>query len=84
LTSELEPVLQRWLDAHAEEPIVKRAYLLAAGLGDEQDKRDHIQDLIRMVKGIATPLPYDKARREDVERSTLGKREEAIDESVEV
>jgi hypothetical protein len=35
-----------------------------------------------MVKGIGTPLPYDKAMREDVERSTPWKREETIEETL--
>jgi hypothetical protein len=43
--------------------LMKRAMLFAEGKGTAEDKSDHLQDLIRMVKGIGTPLPYDKARR---------------------
>jgi hypothetical protein len=55
--------LERWLEAHAEDPLVKRAHLLAAGLGSIEDKRDHLQDLMKLANRIATPLPYDPGRR---------------------
>lgn len=51
-----------WLKAHAEDPLVKRAHLLAQGRGSLEDKRDHLEALIRMAKGTATPLPYDPRR----------------------
>jgi hypothetical protein len=55
--------LAKYVEEHADEPIMKRAWLLAEGKGTAQDKRDHLQDLKAMVRGIATPLPYDPATR---------------------
>jgi hypothetical protein len=52
-----------WLEAHAHDPLVKRAHLLAAGLGSIEDKRDHLQDLMKLANRIATPLPYDPRSR---------------------
>jgi hypothetical protein len=40
--------------------------LFAEGRGSDEDKSDHLQELIRMCKGIATKLPYDPAKREEV------------------
>lgn len=60
--SGIDPAVVDWLEAHANDPVVKRAWLLANGLGTLQDKRDHIQDLISMTRGITTPLPYDKSQ----------------------
>ena len=60
--SAIDPAVVDWLEAHAHDPVVKRAWLLANGLGTLQDKRDHIQDLISMTRGITTPLPYDKGQ----------------------
>jgi hypothetical protein len=53
-----EGLLGSWLEEHAEEPIVKRAWLLAEGKGDAQDKREHLQELKRLALGTA-------ARREE-------------------
>jgi hypothetical protein len=44
--------------------------LLAEDKGTTEDKCDHLEALIRMAKGIATKLPYDPARREDVLEET--------------
>jgi hypothetical protein len=55
--------LAKWTEEHAEDPVVKRAWLLAEGKGSREDKHDLLQDLIRMAKGIATPLPYDPLER---------------------
>lgn len=63
---------RQWLDEHADDALVKRAMLLAQGKGSAEDKSDHLQELIRMVKGMSKPLPYDKSRRE----------EEVLEESV--
>jgi hypothetical protein len=57
-----------WLERHAEEPLVKRAWLLAEGKGDVADKRDHLHDLMKLARGIgrcgANALPYDPRRRD--------------------
>jgi hypothetical protein len=55
--------VQDWLEAHAGDPLVKRAYLLARGLGSIEDKRDFLEDLMKLARGMATPLPYDPRRR---------------------
>jgi hypothetical protein len=60
-----DSILGECLEAHADDPLVKRAWLLAEGKGSMQDKSDHLQALIQMVKGTQ-PLPYDKTRREEV------------------
>jgi hypothetical protein len=60
--SGIDPAVVDWLEAHANNPVVKRAWLLANGLGTLQDKRDHIQDLKAQILGIAIPLPYDKGQ----------------------
>jgi hypothetical protein len=57
-----DSILGEWLEAHADAPLVKRAWLLAEGKGSVEDKRDHLQDLIKLAKGIATQLPYDPAK----------------------
>jgi hypothetical protein len=49
----------------------RNARLLAEGKGDRQDKREHLQALARMARGIATKLPYDPARREREEECTI-------------
>lgn len=61
-----DSILGEWLEAHADDPLVKRAWLLAEGKGSVEDKHDHLQELVRMCKGIAQPLPYDKTKREEV------------------
>jgi hypothetical protein len=58
--------------------LMKRAMLFAEGKGTVEDKHEHLQDLIRMVKGIGTPLPYDPTRREE------RLKKEVIEETVEV
>jgi hypothetical protein len=60
-----DSILGEWLEAHADDPLVKRAWLLAEGKGTAEDKSDHLQELIRMVKGT---LPYDKTKREEVQK----------------
>ena len=55
ISSGIDPAVVDWLEAHANDPVVKRTWLLANGLGTLQDKRDHIQDLISMTRGITTP-----------------------------
>jgi hypothetical protein len=59
--------LTRWLEHHSDDPqwgpLIKRSLLFAEGKGTKEDKHEHLQDLIRMVQGIATPLPYDPRRR---------------------
>jgi hypothetical protein len=52
----IDPAMVDWLEAHADEPIAKRAWLLASGLGDKQDKLDHIQDLIQRLRGDMSRL----------------------------
>jgi hypothetical protein len=54
-----------WLEAHAADPIVKRAHLLARGKGSREDKRDHLADLMKLANRIATPLPYDPRAKVD-------------------
>jgi hypothetical protein len=38
--------------------LMKRALLFAEGKGSDEDKHEHLQELIQIVKGM--PLPYDK------------------------
>jgi hypothetical protein len=64
-----DSILGEWLEAHADDPLVKRAWLLAEGKGSTEDKHDLLQDLIKMVKGA--PLPYDKTGREEVLEETV-------------
>jgi hypothetical protein len=59
--------LDAWLAEHADDPLVKRARLLAEGKGSAEDKSEHIRALANLARGIASrPLPYDKTRREEV------------------
>jgi hypothetical protein len=44
--------------------LMARAMLFAEGKGTREDKSEHLQALARLARGIATPLPYDKAKRE--------------------
>lgn len=46
-----------WLKAHADDPLVKRAYLLAQGLGSLEDKRDHLQSLPPWKRGTSSAWP---------------------------
>jgi hypothetical protein len=61
-----DSILGEWLEAHADDPLVKRAWMLAEGKGSAEDKSYHLQELICMCKGISQPLPYDKLKREGV------------------
>lgn len=47
--------------------LMARAQLFAEGKGSREDKRDHIQELACLARGIATPLPYDPAKRQTEE-----------------
>jgi hypothetical protein len=64
-----DEVMGLWIETHASDPLVKRAWLLAEGKGSVEDKSEHLQELIRLARGIATPLPYDPARREREEEA---------------
>ena len=51
-----DSILGEWLEAHADDPLVKRAWLLAEGKGSTEDKHDLLQDLIKMVNGRTLAL----------------------------
>jgi len=72
--------IAKWTEEHAEDPIMKRAMLLAEGKGSREDKHDHLQDLIRLAKGITKPLPYDKAVRASPKANIHDPREDALEE----
>lgn len=59
-----ELAMDKWLDDHKDDALVKRAWLLADGKGDDMDLSEHLQDLSVMLKEAIKPLPYDKSRRE--------------------
>jgi hypothetical protein len=52
--------IAKYVEDHYDDPIMKRAMLLAEGKGSAEDKRDHLQDLIRMARGYQRPCPITR------------------------
>ena len=50
-------------ETHQDDPLMQTAQLIAQGKGDDNDKRDLIQDLKAKLQGIGKPLPYDPSKR---------------------